>query len=63
MSENNKTIVDTLKDMAVGQSLDFPAEIAASVRSTASNYGFQWNRTYTTKANREQRIVTVTRIN
>lgn len=63
MSENNKTIVDTLQSMTVGESLDFPAEQSPTVRSTASTYGFKWNRTYTTKTNREQRIITVTRIN
>lgn len=55
-------IVDTLRNMAVGDSVEFPASRNNSVRATASNYGFQWGRQYSTKALRDERKVIVTRI-
>lgn len=59
--ENPTDLVDTLRGMAVGETKIFPAERANSVRSTASNYGFQWGRSFTTKTNRQDRVVIVTR--
>ncbi len=61
-TKNTTELVETLRRMGVGESIDFPADRANSVRATASNYGFQWGRSFTTKANRQERIVTVTRI-
>ncbi len=55
-------LVDALRNMGVGQTLEFPAERANSVRAVCSNYGFQWDRKYTTKAVREERKVIVSRV-
>lgn len=55
-------LVETLRRMEVGETRTFSAERANSVRATASNYGFQWGRCFTTKANRQERTVTVKRI-
>lgn len=54
-------LVNTLRNMEVGDILEFPAESANSVRATASNYGFQWGRTYTSKTDRSRRLVIITR--
>lgn len=56
-----KGLVDTLRDMEVGETVDFPASQYGSVRACTSNYGFQWGRKFSVKANREARIVSVTR--
>lgn len=55
-------VVDALRNMQVGDSLEFPAERANSVRATCSNYGFQWDRQFSTKRLREERKVVVTRV-
>ena len=59
--KNPLGLVDALRNMEIGDSLEFPAEVANSTRATASAYGFQWGRIYTTKTDRNHRIVIVTR--
>lgn len=56
-----KTIVDNLRDMARGESIWFPASKSGNVRSVTSQYGFQWDRVFKTKTNREDRMIIVTR--
>ena len=60
--EPTKGLVDTLRDMEVGDVEIFPASKYASVRACTSNYGFQWGKKFTLKANREEQNVSVTRI-
>lgn len=60
-TKSSVEVVDALRKMEVGETLEFPAERANTVRATCSNYGFQWNRQYSTKRVREQRIIIVTR--
>lgn len=55
-------IVESLQNLKVGDMLVAPAEQANNVRSTASNYGFQWGRKFKTKQNREDRTLTVIRL-
>lgn len=57
-----KNLVAQLRDLEVGQTLTFPADRVNSLRATASNYGFQWGRTFTTRRNREARTVTIERV-
>lgn len=57
-----KPITEQLYSMAVGQRAEFPAERARSIASTASNYGWQWNRKYKTERDRERRLLIVTRL-
>lgn len=56
-----KTIVDNLRNMARGESISFPAAKAGSIRSVAYSYGFQWDKTFKTSTNREDRMIIVTR--
>lgn len=57
-----RTITSMLEPMQVGESKEFPAEISLSVKSMASMLGFKWNRVYSTRNDREKRLVIVTRV-
>ena len=57
-----KTIASKLHEMEVGESVEFPAEVCTSIQSSASVYGFKWNRKYSTKNDRERRVIIVTRM-
>lgn len=54
-------VVDVLRNMEVGDRFEFPAERSNSVRATCSNYGFQWDRQFSTKQLRQERKILVTR--
>jgi hypothetical protein len=56
-----KSILGRLREMAVGDQIEFPAARLTSVKSMCSTFGFQWNRKYSTSTNREKRTFTVTR--
>lgn len=51
-----------LEPMQIGESKEFPAEISLSVKSMASMLGFKWDRVYSTRNDREKRVVIVTRV-
>lgn len=55
-----QTTVKTLSAMAVGESIVFPAEKLMSVKSTCTQYGWMWNKKFSTKLN-TNRTFTVTR--
>lgn len=57
-----KTITGELRELEIGQCAEFPAELCTSLRSMASALGFSMNRTYKTEADRERRLIVVTRI-
>lgn len=54
-------ILSQLRTMEVGDVLTFPAEKRGSVKAMCSEYGFEWNKKFTTSINREERTITVTR--
>lgn len=51
----------TLAQMEVGDIVRFPVRRLSVVRSTTSNLGYELDRKYTTKHNREEKTVDVTR--
>lgn len=55
------TVTSELKPMKIGESKEFPASLSTTVRSMASMLGFKWDRTYKTEADRERRVIVVTR--
>ena len=57
----SKPILTQLREMKVGDILVFPGERASSVRATCSMFGFEWNKTFRTSVNREERTISVTR--
>lgn len=57
-----RTITSMLEPMQVGESKEFPAELSMSVKSMSSMLGFKWDRVYSTRNDREKRVVVVTRV-
>lgn len=57
----SKPILAQLREMEVGDVLVFPAEKRGSVKAMCSEFGFQWNKTFSTAINRQQRTISVTR--
>lgn len=63
MQEEEKLpIWPRLRDMQVQTSIDFPLRRMNSVKNACSNYGVIYNRQYTTKIDKDKRIILVTRI-
>lgn len=58
---NQKPILTQLREMEVGDVLTFPAEKRGSVKAMCSEYGFEWNKTFHTSINRQERTISVTR--
>ena len=52
----------TLKSMSIGDIVCFPVCKMSVVRSMVSNLGYELERRYTTKHNRENKTVDVTRV-
>ncbi len=51
-----------LREMEVGEVRQFPAEEMNSIKSMCSAFGFQWGKRFATTTNREERTISVTRI-
>lgn len=61
MTEKIKQVRPTLKGMEVGEKVSFPLMQMKTVRVLASELGAIMERKYQTKADREARVITVTR--
>lgn len=59
--EEKKCMRKMIVALGVGESIAFPIEKHASVRSMCYNIGLTNGRTYSANANRTDRIITVTR--
>lgn len=62
MIEITQKIRPTLFEMAVGDTVKFPISRLKSVRTQASELGMMHERQYTTKTNRSDKSIEVTRI-
>lgn len=62
MNDTTQKIRPTLYDMAVGDSIKFPISRLKSVRTQASELGMMYERQYTTKTDRADKTIEVTRI-
>lgn len=62
MNDTNQKIRPTLYEMAVGDSIKFPISRLKSVRTQASELGMMYERQYTTKTDRTDKTIEVTRI-
>lgn len=54
-------ITQMLLSLSVGETMTFPIEKHASVRATCYNISLTYDRLFTTKAQRTDRVITVTR--
>lgn len=62
MNDTTPKIRPTLYEMAVGDSIKFPISRLKSVRTQASELGMMYERQYTTKTDRADKTIEVTRI-
>lgn len=62
MNDTTQKIRPTLYKMAVGDSIKFPISRLKSVRTQASELGMMYERQYTTKTDRADKTIEVTRI-
>ena len=62
MIEITQKIRPTLYEMAVGGTVKFPISRLKSVRTQASELGMMYERQYTTKTDRSDKTIEVTRI-
>lgn len=62
MNDTTQKIRPTLYEMAVGDSIKFPISRLKSVRTQASEFGMMYERQYTTKTDRADKTIEVTRI-
>ena len=60
VTEKNK-ISPTIKEMEIGELLEFPIENLNYIKSLVSNIGLIQKKQFTTKQNKEKRIVEVER--
>lgn len=61
MTENTISMRTSIKNMKVGESINFPIEKIRTIRVLASDLGLQYNRLYRTRASRQNRTITVIR--
>ena len=59
---NNKTFTSQLNELAVGEFREFPASLCTTARSMASTLSFKWDKKFTTKTDRQRKIIIVKRI-
>ena len=62
MNDTTQKIRPTLYEMAVGDSIKVPISRLKSVRTQASGLGMMYERQYTTKTDRADKTIEVTRI-
>jgi len=60
MAQRN-SIIGQFRSLEVGESRDFPREKLSYIRASASLFGAEWDRKFSTHFDREQGVVTVTR--
>lgn len=59
--QNVKTLVDMLRELHIGETLEFPVERVISVRSTISRLKLLFNFKYSCIIDREKEVALVTR--
>lgn len=59
--ENKSALLAQLGELAIGESVTFPVERSAYVRTVCSAYGLTWGKRFHASVNREERTITATR--
>lgn len=57
-----KSTLQKLRELEVGQSFTEPASKTSYVRRLCAGFGFEWNRKYETRTDKEKRTITATRV-
>ena len=60
-NDTEKPMLAVLRDLEVVKSHTYPIERMSSLKTMCTNFGAQWDKTFSTKTDREKRIITVTR--
>ena len=60
-NDTEKPMLAVLRDLEVGKSHTYPIERMSSLKTMCTNFGAQWDKTFSTKTDREKRMITVTR--
>lgn len=61
--ERNKTpLRSVIRDLSMGESIDFPIDRLQSVKTTCTDLGLIYERKFKTKTNRVKKTISVTRI-
>lgn len=61
--ERNKTpLRSVIRDLSIGESIDFPIDRLQSVKTTCTDLGLIYERKFKTKTNRVKKTISVTRI-
>lgn len=61
-NDAEKPMLAVLRDLEVEESHSYPLERMSSLKTMCTNFGAQWNKKFSTKIDREKRIITVTRM-
>lgn len=59
---NQKTLAPMIREMEIGGRIEYPLERMRAVRATCSMIGLEMNRQYTTRIDKERRIIEVNRV-
>lgn len=59
--KQTKSVRSMLAELGVGEAATFPAERTSYLRACCTNFAFEWNKKFSTRTNREERTITVTR--
>lgn len=61
-NQRKKTLLGQLRDLEVGEALTVSVSRSSYLKSICTSFGLQWDKTFSTTTNREQRTITATRI-
>lgn len=61
MEEKRKSVRSQIHELEIGDKATFDASRTSYIRAACTNFGFEWNRHYSTQINRKNRTITVTR--
>ncbi len=58
----DKPILKALREMEVGETVSYSASRTSYIKSACSQFGLEWGKKFKTSSNRENRTITVMRI-
>lgn len=62
MEEKRKSVRSQIHELEIGDQATFDASRTSYIRAACTNFGFEWERKFSTSIDREKRTITVTRI-
>lgn len=57
----DKPVLASLREMEIGDSISWPMHRMSYIRSICVTFGTEWGKKFTTKLNRAERTISVTR--